>query len=140
MAFGLALSPSAEERPCCRCARLLPRLLPGRSHRRASARAAQSLDFPPARTRNMSDHNLKFYINGAWVDPVKPATIDVVNPATEEVYTKIAAGSAADVEKAVVAARAAFPAFSQTKKAERVALLTRIIAAFEKRAEDLAQA
>jgi aldehyde dehydrogenase (NAD+) len=87
----------------------------------------------------MSNH-LKFYINGQWVDPVKPATIDVVNPATEEVYTKIAAGSAADVDKAVAAARAAFPAFSQTKKAERVALLKRIIASFEKRAEDLAQA
>src|SRR3954470_19909566 len=140
MAFGLALSPSAEARPCCRCARLLPRLLPGRSHRRASARAAQSLDFPPARTRNMSDNHLKFYINGAWVDPVKPATIDVINPATEEAFTKIAAGAAADVDKAVAAARAAFPAFSQTSKAERVALLKRIIAVYEKRIEDIAQA
>src|SRR5690349_300827 len=88
----------------------------------------------------MSNNHLKFYINGAWVDPVKPATIDVVNPATEEVYTKISAGSSADVDKAVAAARAAFPAFVHTKKAERVALLKKIIAAFEKRAEDLAQA
>ena len=85
-------------------------------------------------------NNLKFYINGQWVDPVKPATIDVVNPATEEVYTQIAAGSAADVDKAVAAARAAFPAFSQTKKAERVALLKRIIEEYNKRAEDIAQA
>ena len=53
----------------------------------------------------MSNHQ-KFYINGAWVDPAKPATIDVINPATEEAYTKIAAGSAADVDKAVAAARA----------------------------------
>jgi aldehyde dehydrogenase (NAD+) len=88
----------------------------------------------------MSNNHLKFYINGQWVDPVKPATIDVVNPATEEVYTKIAAGSAADVDKAVAAARAAFPAFSQTSKAERVALLKRIIASYEKRFEDIAQA
>ena len=87
----------------------------------------------------MTSNNLKFYINGQWVDPVKPATIDVVNPATEEVYTKIAGGSAADVDKAVAAARAAFLAFSQTKKAERVALLKKIIAEYDKRAEDIAQ-
>jgi aldehyde dehydrogenase (NAD+) len=88
----------------------------------------------------MSNNHLKFYINGRWVDPVKPATIDVVNPATEEVYTKIAAGSAADVDKAVAAARAAFFTFSQTKKAERVALLKKIIAAYDMRSEDIAQA
>ena len=87
----------------------------------------------------MSNH-LKFYINGAWVDPVKPATIDVVNPATEEAYTKISAGSAADVDRAVTAARAAFPAFSQTSKAERIELLKRVIAAYEKRVEDIARA
>ncbi|HVZ00039.1 MAG TPA: aldehyde dehydrogenase family protein [Dongiaceae bacterium] len=87
----------------------------------------------------MSNH-LKHYINGAWVDPVKAGTIDVINPATEEAYTKIAAGSAGDVDRAVAAARAAFPAFSQTGKAERLALLKRIAAAYEKREEDLAQA
>ena len=48
---------------------------------------------------------LKFYINGAWVDPVKPATLEVINPATEEPYTKISVGSAADVDRAVAAAR-----------------------------------
>jgi aldehyde dehydrogenase (NAD+) len=71
---------------------------------------------------------------------VKPGTIDVVNPATEEVYTKIAAGSAADVDRAVAAARAAFPAFSQTSKAERLKLLKRILECYEKRVEDLARA
>jgi aldehyde dehydrogenase (NAD+) len=79
----------------------------------------------------MSNH-LKHYINGAWVDPVKPGTIDVYNPATEEAYTKIAAGSAADVDRAVAAARAAFPAFSQTSKAERLKLLKRILECYEK--------
>jgi aldehyde dehydrogenase (NAD+) len=71
---------------------------------------------------------------------VKPGTIDVFNPATEEVYTKIAAGSAGDVDRAVAAARAAFATFSQTAKAERLELLRRIAKSYEKRAEDLAQA
>jgi aldehyde dehydrogenase (NAD+) len=88
----------------------------------------------------MSNNHLKFYINGQWIDPVKSATIEVINPATEEAFTKISAGSAADVDKAVAAARAAFPAFSRTTKAERVALLKRIIAAYDRRAEDIAQA
>jgi len=83
---------------------------------------------------------LKFYINGEWVDPVKPATIDVINPATEEAFARISAGSAADVDKAVAAARAAFPTFSQTTKAERVELLKRIMAVYQKRIEDIAQA
>nr|WP_298690861.1 aldehyde dehydrogenase family protein [uncultured Dongia sp.] len=85
-------------------------------------------------------NNLKFYINGAWVDPVKPATLDVINPATEEAFTQVAMGSAADVDKAVAAAKAAFPKFSQTSKAERVALLQRILAEYNNRAEDIAQA
>ncbi|MGH6882759.1 aldehyde dehydrogenase family protein [Hypericibacter sp.] len=83
---------------------------------------------------------LKFYINGAWVDPVKPATIDVINPATEEAYTKISAGSSADVDRAVAAARAAFPPFSQTGKAERLAMLNRILENYRKRKADIAQA
>ena len=50
------------------------------------------------------DH-LKFYIDGKWVDPVTPAAIDVINPATEKAFTQISAGSAADVDRAVAAAR-----------------------------------
>jgi aldehyde dehydrogenase (NAD+) len=83
---------------------------------------------------------LKFYINGEWVDPVKPATIDVINPATEEPFTKISAGSAADVDKAVAAARAAFVTFSQTTKEERLELLKKVAAAYEKKFEHIAQA
>ena len=85
-------------------------------------------------------HDLQFYIDGAWVDPVVPARIDVINPATEEADTAISAGSAADVDKAVAAARAAFPSFSQTSKADRLALLRRILDAYNARAEDIAQA
>lgn len=51
---------------------------------------------------------LKFYIGGRWIDPAQSQTFDVVNPATEEVCGKVAASSAADVDKAVAAARGAF--------------------------------
>ncbi len=48
---------------------------------------------------------LKFYINGEWVDPVTPRTLDVINPANEEAYCRISIGSKADVDKAVAAAK-----------------------------------
>jgi aldehyde dehydrogenase (NAD+) len=85
-------------------------------------------------------NELKFYINGAWVNPVRPATLDVINPATEEPYTRISVGSAADVDRAVAAAKAAFPAFSQTTKAERLTLLRRILEIYNERSEDIAKA
>ncbi len=85
-------------------------------------------------------NNLKFYIDGAWVDPVTPKTLAVINPATEEAYTSISAGSAADVDRAVAAARRAFPAYSRTTREERMAILGRVIAAYEARLDDMARA
>lgn len=87
----------------------------------------------------MSNH-LKFFIDGAWVPPVVPVALDVIDPSTEEAFTQIAVGSKADVDKAVAAAKAAFPAFSRWTQPERLALLKRILAEYEKRAEDIAQA
>ena len=66
---------------------------------------------------------LKFYINGEWVDPVTPRTLEVQNPATEESYARISLGSRADVDKAVAAAMAGFPAFAATSKEYRADLL-----------------
>ena len=43
---------------------------------------------------------LQFYIDGQWVDPIEPRTLDVINPATEAVYGRISIGSAADVDVA----------------------------------------
>ncbi len=83
---------------------------------------------------------LKFYINGAWVDPATPKTLAVINPATEQAAGHISMGSAADVDKAVRAARAAFASYSQTPVAERVALLERVIAEYQKRYADMAAA
>ncbi|WP_158745885.1 aldehyde dehydrogenase family protein [Acidisphaera sp. L21] len=82
----------------------------------------------------------KFYIDGAWVDPIKPAFLDVINPSNEEVVEQIAVGSAADVDRAVAAAKAAFPAFSQTTREQRLALLERLLEAYKARLEDTATA
>jgi aldehyde dehydrogenase (NAD+) len=83
---------------------------------------------------------LKFYINGAWVDPVAPKTLDVINPATEAVAGRISMGSAADVDKAVKAARAAFETWSQSSIDERVALFEKLIDEYKKRYADMAAA
>jgi aldehyde dehydrogenase (NAD+) len=87
----------------------------------------------------VSNH-LKFFIDGQWVDPVVPATLDVIDPSTEEAYTKISVGSAKDVDRAVAAAKAAFPKFSRTTKEERLKLLNRILEVYNERYEDIAQA
>jgi aldehyde dehydrogenase (NAD+) len=85
-------------------------------------------------------NRLKFYIDGAWVDPVAMKTVPVVNPATEETLYDVAVGSKADVDKAVAAARKAFDTFSVTSREERIELLTKIIEAYKTRAKDIATA
>src|ERR1700723_4622661 len=83
---------------------------------------------------------MKFYIDGHWVDPVTPKSLDVINPATEGVAGHISAGSAADVDKAVAAARKAFETFSKTSREERIELLQRVLAEYQKRFGDMAHA
>ena len=87
----------------------------------------------------MTDH-LKFYIDGAWVDPVAPKPFDVINPATEDVCGRISLGSTADVDRAVAAARKAFATFSQTSREERIALLSRVLEVYQRRIQDVADA
>jgi aldehyde dehydrogenase (NAD+) len=83
---------------------------------------------------------LKFYIDGQWVDPVRPNTFDVDNPTTEQVSGKISLGSAADVDLAVNAARRAFAGWSVSSREERLDLLQAVLAEYQKRAGDLADA
>jgi len=86
---------------------------------------------------------LKFYIDGKWVDPVEPRTLDVDNPTTEQVSGRIAIGGAADVDKAVEAARKAFTGpsgWSSSTREERLEVLGAILAEYRKRAADLADA
>jgi aldehyde dehydrogenase (NAD+) len=79
-----------------------------------------------------------FYINGKWTPPTTSRLLDVENPATEQVIAQISLGSQADVDLAVAAARAAFDSFSQTSPADRIGLLDRIVAEFNRRAPELA--
>lgn len=83
---------------------------------------------------------LKFYIDGQWVDPVEPKTLDVINPANEEVAGRISLGSAADVDRAAQAARRAFANYSQTSVKDRLDLLGAIVAEYQKRYNDMAAA
>src|SRR5262245_28938838 len=79
-----------------------------------------------------------FYIDGKWVTPHSTQTLDVLNPANEEVIGTITLGDQEDVNRAVAAARRAFQAFSKTTVEERARLLEKIEAAYRKRMPDLA--
>jgi aldehyde dehydrogenase (NAD+) len=88
----------------------------------------------------MSYEYRKFYIDGQWVDPARPNDFKVINPATEEPAGVISMGSAADVDRAVAAARRAFDSFSQTTGDERRGLLETILKVYKKRYADVANA
>ena len=79
------------------------------------------------------------YIDGEWVDATGDGVIEVVNPATEEVIGSVPVGSQADVDAAVTAARAAFPAWRATTCEERIAALNALSAAIKENTEELAQ-
>jgi aldehyde dehydrogenase (NAD+) len=83
---------------------------------------------------------LKFYIDGAWQDSGSKRTLPVVNPASEEALYEVALGSAADVEKAVAAARRAFESFSLTTREQRIELLAKIIEVYKRRMKDVGAA
>jgi len=82
----------------------------------------------------------KFYINGEWIDPPGRPTLDVINPATEEAFATISMGNAEDVDAAAKAARAAFPAWSQSSLEERKAVIGKIIEGLKARGEGMATA
>ncbi|WP_017559622.1 aldehyde dehydrogenase family protein [Nocardiopsis baichengensis] len=78
------------------------------------------------------------YIDGAWTPSASDTSIDVVNPATEEVIDAVPAGAAADADRAVRAARAAFPAWSDLPVAERRAALGKALDLLRGRADTMA--
>jgi aldehyde dehydrogenase (NAD+) len=81
-----------------------------------------------------------FFIDGKWVAPTVAKELDVINPADEQPFAVISLGSAADVDKAVAAAQRAFPAWSATSREQRIALLEKLLAAYNRRVRDMAQA
>ncbi len=85
------------------------------------------------------DKGLQYFINGSWVDPVSATSIDVINPATEQPFAKVALGTKADVDRAVAAARAAFPSFAASSREERLALLEKIAAIFKRRFTEMGE-
>jgi aldehyde dehydrogenase (NAD+) len=82
---------------------------------------------------------LRFYIDGGWVDPIERRAIDVINPATEKAIGRVSLGSSADVDRAVAAARTAFATYAHTSKAERIALLEKVVVCYQERLDDLAK-
>jgi aldehyde dehydrogenase (NAD+) len=86
------------------------------------------------------EHERQHYVNGAWVDPLQPVLLDVIDPSTEEAFTQIAVGGAKDVDRAVAAAKAAFPAFARTSRKDRLDLLRAILSEYNKRRADVAAA
>jgi aldehyde dehydrogenase (NAD+) len=82
----------------------------------------------------------KFYIDGAWVEPAAAHDLDVIDPSTEETVAVISLGDQADTDAAVAAAKRAFPAWAATTPADRLALVEKILAVYESRADDMAWA
>ena len=87
----------------------------------------------------IADRAGQFFIDGNWVDAGGRATLDVINPATEQAICAVALGNEADVDRAVAAARAAFPGYARTTPAERIELLTNIVNVYKSRFNDMGE-
>jgi len=80
-----------------------------------------------------------FYINGEWVAPGKPNDFDVINPADETAFATISLGLPEDIDRAVAAARAAFPAYAALEQDVRVALLEKLLEIYKHRSAEMAE-
>ena len=81
-----------------------------------------------------------FYINGAWVEPEELGKEVIINPATEAPIAEVLMAGEREVNDAVAAAKAAFPSWGNTPKAERREHLVRLLACMERRADEFAEA
>jgi aldehyde dehydrogenase (NAD+) len=82
----------------------------------------------------------EFFIDGKWTAPSTPKEFEVINPADEQPFAVISLGTAADVDKAVAAARRAFASWSVTSRDERLGYLEKLLAAYKRRLPDMALA
>jgi acyl-CoA reductase-like NAD-dependent aldehyde dehydrogenase len=85
------------------------------------------------------DQRDKLYIDGAWVPSTGTSYHDVVNAATEEVIGRIPDGTPQDIDKAVAAAKAAFPDWAATSVDDRVKFVQQLSEALQARTEDIAK-
>ncbi len=83
-------------------------------------------------------HTRELYIGGAWEPQSGSGSIDVLSASTEEVIGSVPEGTAADVDRAAHAARAAFDPWSQTSVQERADWLRKLADALKQRAEQIA--
>ena len=81
-----------------------------------------------------------YYINGAWVAPLEGHAFDVIDPSTEEAVDAIYLGGKADTDAAVAAAKAAFPKWRLSSKAERLDLLQSILEVYKRRSDEMGAA
>src|ERR1700686_3091361 len=84
--------------------------------------------------------NIANFIDGTFVAPRSGTYFDDVNPATEEVIAQIPDSDSQDIDDAVAAGKAAFPAWSRTAAAERSRLLLKVADLIEQNLEELARA
>lgn len=82
----------------------------------------------------------QFYIDGKWVNPIQNNDLSVIDPATEEAYAVISIGGIEDTNNAVAAAKKAFPTWSQTTPEERLDYVERILAVYNRRISEMAEA
>ncbi len=82
----------------------------------------------------------QFYIDGAWVDPVEGRDFEVINPATESAAATISLAGAADVERAVTAAKAAFAGYAATTRALRLGWFEKLLEVYCRRASEMTDA
>ncbi|PJE27758.1 aldehyde dehydrogenase (NAD+) [Pseudooceanicola antarcticus] len=81
-----------------------------------------------------------FYIGGEWVQPLSPRDHQVINPSTEEPCAVISLGAEGDADRAVAAAKAAFPAWMARDPAERIALVETFLEIYTRRKDEMAEA
>ena len=80
-----------------------------------------------------------FYINGQWVKPQAGTDFPVIDPSNEEAFATISLGGEADTNAAVAAAKAAFPKWRKSSKAERLELMESILSVYSKRSDEMGE-
>src|SRR5919201_3188177 len=81
----------------------------------------------------------KNFVGGEWVDSAGGETMEVLNPATGEVIAEVASSTAEDADRAVAAAKKAFPEWREATPGERAELLLQLADVIEQNADELAE-